>query len=187
VYGRRAGVAAAVAAKSTDVGFHPRAAIRAASEALDALVHAGTELSRAAQRDVRDILWEHCGVVRDESSLRRGLSRLEAVASAMADIDVRPSEEGWTDLAQLLDLRAGVVLAEATVRGAMERRETRGCHNRSDFPELDPSLRVNLRTSLTAAGELLPVQAEPVPAVPTELEPWLARRWDADLGGRLLE
>jgi succinate dehydrogenase / fumarate reductase flavoprotein subunit len=37
-----------------------------------------------------------------------------------------------------------LVAARATVEAAIERRETRGCHNRADFPELDESLRVNM-------------------------------------------
>ena len=187
VYGRRAGTAAAALAQSSDVGIHPRAAIREASDELDGLVHNGTELARAAQREVRDLLWEHCGVVRNESSLLTGLQRLDGVRGAMADIDVRPSEEGWADLAQVLDLRAGLVLSEATMRGALARRETRGCHNRSDFPDLDPAFQVNLRTRLDANRELLPVEPEAVPPVPADLEKWLARPWDVDVSQRLLE
>jgi succinate dehydrogenase / fumarate reductase flavoprotein subunit len=187
VYGRRAGTAAAALAQSSDVGIHPRAAIRDASDELDGLVHNGTELARAAQREVRDLLWEHCGVVRNESSLLTGLQRLDGVRGAIADIDVRPSEEGWADLAQVLDLGAGLVLSEATLRGALARRETRGCHNRSDFPNLDPEFQVNLRTGLDANRELLPVEPKAVTAVPVDLEEWLARPWDVDVTHRLLE
>ncbi|MEP7021309.1 MAG: hypothetical protein ABI808_11695 [Pseudonocardiales bacterium] len=52
----------------------------------------------------------------------------------------------------MLDLRAGVPLAEATLRGALVRTETRGCHNRSDFPDLDEALRVNFRSGLYAGA-----------------------------------
>jgi succinate dehydrogenase/fumarate reductase flavoprotein subunit len=37
-----------------------------------------------------------------------------------------------------------MVAARATLEGALERRETRGCPNRSDYPAVDPSLQVNL-------------------------------------------
>jgi succinate dehydrogenase / fumarate reductase, flavoprotein subunit len=39
---------------------------------------------------------------------------------------------------------SSLVAARATLEAALERRETRGCHNRSDHPALDPSLQVNL-------------------------------------------
>ncbi|WP_407941217.1 hypothetical protein [Nonomuraea cypriaca] len=47
---------------------------------------------------------------------------------------------------------------------ALERRETRGCHNRSDYPDLDPALRVNLVWSGPGA-----VGREAIPPIPTEI------------------
>jgi succinate dehydrogenase / fumarate reductase, flavoprotein subunit len=41
-------------------------------------------------------------------------------------------------------LQASLLAARATLECARERRETRGAHNRVDFPEQDPALRVNL-------------------------------------------
>ena len=37
-----------------------------------------------------------------------------------------------------------IVSARATLACAIERRETRGAHNRSDYPDLDPAYQVNL-------------------------------------------
>jgi len=190
VYGRRVGVAAAAFAASSDVSLRPRRVMRAADDELEGMVRSGQELARAAQRELRDLLWEHCGVVRTGPGLAAGLNRLAAVRGALGDIDVRPSAEGWTDLAQLLDLQAGLALAEASLRGAQRRAETRGCHNRSDHPDLDPALEVNLRTRMAVEGGgplLEPMTLEPVPPVPAELVPWLDRPWDAKLAGRLLE
>jgi succinate dehydrogenase / fumarate reductase flavoprotein subunit len=131
-------------------------------------------------------MWEECGVVRDDPSLTRGLARLAELRSRIGDVDVRPSEEGWNDLAQVLDLRAGLTIAEATMKGALVRRESRGCHNRSDYPDLDPALRVNFHMRLEddMLSEPEPV---PVPTVRAELEEWMNRPWDADVEGRLLE
>ena len=73
------------------------------------------------------------------------------------------------------------------MRGALARRESRGCHNRTDFPELDPALQVNFHTRLDDDGRLVEPWAEPVPPVPAELEPWLDAAGPADVAGRLLE
>jgi succinate dehydrogenase / fumarate reductase flavoprotein subunit len=113
-------------------------------------------------------MWERCGVVRDESGLREGLSELESIRAAAADVDVRPGAEGWTDLALALDLRAGLVVGEATLRGAIERRESRGAQIRSDFPELDPALQVNFYIDAR-----MDPWNEPVPQVPDALHSWL--------------
>ena len=51
---------------------------------------------------------------------------------------------GEAVIAQCIGTDAEPDAARATVESAIERRETRGCHNRSDYPDLDPSLPVNL-------------------------------------------
>jgi succinate dehydrogenase / fumarate reductase flavoprotein subunit len=187
VYGRRAGEAAAATALSADIGVHPRAAIREANDELDGLVRRGTELARALQRELRNVMWEECGVVRDGPSLSRGLRRLAAIRTRLGDIDVRPSEEGWSDLAHALDLRAALSVGEATFMGAIVRRETRGCHNRADFPATDPALECNFRMRLTDDCTLTKPEASPVRPVRSDLQEWMDRLWDANLEGRLLE
>jgi len=111
---------------------------------------------------------------------------LDEVRSVLPSVDVRPSEEGWGDLAQILDVQAMLGTAEATVRGAIAREETRGAHNRSDFPELDPAMEVNfiVRRDRDARMSL---ESAPVPSVPSELAPWLARAVNIDPAGKLLE
>ena len=64
-------------------------------------------------------MWEHAGVVRDEASLQVGLDRLAELRGRLGDVDVRPTEEGWGDLAHRLDLGAGIAVAEATLAGAL--------------------------------------------------------------------
>jgi succinate dehydrogenase / fumarate reductase flavoprotein subunit len=152
-----------------------------------AFVRHGTELARAVQRELRDVLWEHAGVVRSEEGLEKGLNRLHALREALDQIDVRPSEEGWSDLAHVMDLRAGIALAEITMRSALARTESRGCHNRSDHPDLDPDLQVNFRSFLDTDGHCSVPVPSPVPPVPDELRPWLDQRWDIELAGRLTE
>jgi succinate dehydrogenase / fumarate reductase flavoprotein subunit len=187
VYGRRAGEAAAAFSADCDLALHPRRIVEAASDELDAMVGPGSELARPLQRALRDLMWERCGVTRDEAGLREAFARIEDLRAALPDVDVRPSAEGWSDLAQRLDLTAGLLVAEATVRGALARRESRGCHNRTDFPDLDPALRVNLHTRLGDDGRPVEPWAVPVEPVPAELEPWLVAAGPSEVAGRLLE
>jgi succinate dehydrogenase / fumarate reductase flavoprotein subunit len=186
VFGRRAGEAAARFSLERESQLRSRRVIDEAHAELDSLIHNGTELSRALQRQVRDIMWEHCGVVRDASDMERALGRLAEVRSALPSVDVRPSEEGWGDLAHVLDVQAMLGTAEATLRGAIARAETRGAHNRSDFPELDAELQVNFVVGRGTDARMT-IGSTPVPAVSEELRPWLAPAGDLDPAGRLLE
>jgi succinate dehydrogenase / fumarate reductase flavoprotein subunit len=185
VCGRRAGEAAVAFGFAGDVSMRPGAVIRTAAEELDARVRPGTELGRQLQRNLRDLLWEHCGVVRDRDGLEEGLARLAELRVAMADVDVRFSAEGWADLAHILDLRAGTVLAEATLRAALARRETRGCHNRQDHPDLDAAFLISFRTKLV--DDALTLWDEPVAPPPEELAPWVDEATEFDWSDRLLE
>jgi succinate dehydrogenase flavoprotein subunit len=153
---------------------------------LDSLIRKGAELSRALQRAVRNVMWERCGVVREASAMNQALGMLDEVRSALPSVDVRPSEEGWGDLAGVLDVTAMLGTAEATLRGAIAREETRGAHIRSDYPELDPAMEVNFIIGRDSDAGMT-VKSLPVPAVPIELAPWLAKAGNIDPAGKLLE
>ena len=153
------------------------------------MIGAGPELARPLQRALRDVMWERCGVVRDDAGLRDGLARTrrDPRASSTTSTCARAPRAGPT-FAQLIDLAAGLLVAEATVRGALARRESRGCHNRTDFPELDPALRVNFHTRLGDDGRLgRAVGRAGRRRCPTELEPWLVATAPSEVAGRLLE
>ena len=102
------------------------------------------------------------------------------------EVDVRPTSEGYADLAHALDLRASLAVAEATLLGALARTESRGAHQRRDHPELYPELRVNLQTRLDA-GDRLTAATRPVPAVPPDLQAFVDATQDVSVAGRLLE
>ena len=186
IFGRRAGAAAAAHSQESEVQRRSRKAMRDAADELQSLIKPGTELARPLQRALRNMMWEHCGVVRDEARMQEGLRKLGDLAEALKTVDIRPGEEGWFELEHVLDLRAGIRTAEATLRCALERRETRGAHNRSDFPALDPALQRNFYARLGQRGAPLTVSSEPVPEIPADLRAALTTD-DLPVAGRLLE
>jgi succinate dehydrogenase / fumarate reductase flavoprotein subunit len=145
VFGRIVGQAAAEYSRSLDAQQRSPAAVQTARDEIDALLTTdGAENVRALQRAIRDTMTEHAGVVRDEAGLLAGLAKLDAIEARIADIGVHPDIAGYQDLAHAFDLKSAALAARATLAAALERRETRGCHNRSDYPELDESLQMNL-------------------------------------------
>jgi succinate dehydrogenase / fumarate reductase, flavoprotein subunit len=160
--------------------------IEAAGDELDSFISPGVEFARPLQRALRDTMWEHCGVVRSAEGLETALDRIDELEGTLGDVDVRPSSEGYVDLTHVLDLRSATVTARATVLGALERRETRGCHNRSDYEKLDDGFDVNIRCALTDDGELT-LEHAPVPAVREELEQWATVTEEPEVTGRLVE
>jgi succinate dehydrogenase / fumarate reductase flavoprotein subunit len=186
VFGRRAGEAAASYSASRDVQLRARRVVRAADEELASFVRHGRQFARPLQRALRDTMWETCGVVRDQPGLQHGLERVAELRQLAREVDVRPTSEGYADLAHALDLRGSLVTAEATLLGALARHESRGAHQRRDHPELSPELRVNFQNRLDPAGGLA-VAAEPVSPVPPELQALADTTQDVSVAGRLLE
>ncbi|WP_152365873.1 L-aspartate oxidase [Microlunatus speluncae] len=180
VYGRIVGRAAAAFAAARSVHRRSVGATATARAEVDGLLAAdGTENVRALQRALRTTMTEHAGVVRDENGLATGLAELDAIADRATRIGVHPDIAGFADLAHAFDLKASILAARATLESARERRETRGCHNRSDFPDLDPALQVNLVWSPTAG-----VTAEPIAPVPEEIAVLIK---DVSSAGKLVE
>jgi succinate dehydrogenase / fumarate reductase flavoprotein subunit len=186
IFGRRAGAAATAHSQDSEVQRRSKKAVQEAEDDLQGLIKPGSELARPLQRALRDLMWEHCGVVRDETRMRDGLRKLADVAQAAATVDIRPGQEGWVELEHVLDLRAGLRTAEATLRCALERRESRGAHTRSDFPALDPSLERNFYTRAEGRDQPLTVWNEPVPPIPGPLTRMLTDE-EMEVAGRLLE
>jgi succinate dehydrogenase / fumarate reductase, flavoprotein subunit len=186
VFGRRAGEAAAKLSRRRDAQPRSKRVVDEAATDLDGLMHSGSEIVRPVQRALRNLMWERCGVLRSEAGLASGLEDLARIRSAVADIDVRPTSEGFGDLAHVLDLIASITTAEATLRSARERRETRGAHTRSDYPAFDENLRVNFRVRITRDGELSISKADVAP-VPDHLVEWAAQEEPIETAGRLLE
>ena len=187
VFGKRAGDAAAKHSQCAEGQLRHRLTIRAARERVASRIRPGSEMARPLQRALRDLMWENCGVVRSEQSLVSGLNSLTSLAEASREVDVRPSSEGFQDLGMALDLECALLTADATMRTALARRESRGAHQRSDWPETDESYLANFTCRLDGKHRDMSVTQECI-----EMSPVVdALRADAEqeltLEGRLLE
>ncbi|GAA1890114.1 FAD-binding protein [Paeniglutamicibacter psychrophenolicus] len=165
VFGRI--VARAAAKYSAALDFQPRSAeaiARARAEIDDLLEADGQENVRELQRAIRNMMTDHAGVVRDEEGLQAGLAKLADIEERMEHVGIHPDIAGYQDLAHAFDLMGSALAARATLEAAIERRETRGCHNRSDYPAMDPSLQVNLVWSPSAG-----IVREQIPEISDEI------------------
>ena len=88
--------------------------------------------------DLANVMWEKVGVLRTGAGLDQALERIRALGTELEAIPV-PCE-GPYDLARQdwFDLRGGLMTAESIALAALDRTESRGAHQREDFPETDP-------------------------------------------------
>ncbi len=180
VYGKLAGQAAAVFSAQLEVQQRSHAALSAARAEVDEVLSTnGSENVRFLQRALRNTMTEHAGVVRDEAGLLSGLSELAEIEERMTGLGVHPDIAGFYDLAHAFDLKASAIAARATLEAALVRRETRGCHNRSDYPHLDEGLNVNLVWSEPGR-----VEREAIPGIPQDIS---TRMREVSTHGKLVE
>ena len=143
ISGKRTGYAAALRSQNMDIQQRSRKVINQAHEKIDKLIKEGNYVVRPLQRKLRDIMWEYCGVVRSENTLLTGLEELKELKNLLPDLDVRPDSEGYLDLMLAYDLKGSIMAAEATILGAIHRKESRGSHQRSDYVKNDENFNLN--------------------------------------------
>jgi L-aspartate oxidase len=103
-------------------------------------------LDASHRAEVRGAMSRYVGVLRDAESLGAAAAVLEAVAGKL-DVGVSPTRRAW-EATNLLTVASAVVAAAAT------RRESRGCHRRTDFSEPRAEWLRHLDVVLDADGEL---------------------------------
>jgi succinate dehydrogenase/fumarate reductase flavoprotein subunit len=93
--------------------------------------HRPTRVVRRLQR----AMWEKVGVVRDEQDLLEGLEEIETIARLSQDLATPENRRYNLAVADAVELDLMLDVARATTLSAQERRESRGAHVRSDFPD----------------------------------------------------
>jgi fumarate reductase (CoM/CoB) subunit A len=80
-------------------------------------------------------MWEKVAIVRDEKTLNEALKELQEMEKDLDKLDVGAKTQYNTDLVTALEVINMVEICILTVKSAILRRESRGAHFRSDFPE----------------------------------------------------
>ena len=80
-------------------------------------------------------MWEKVAIVREEKTLNEALGQLQEMQKELVDLDVSDKKQYNTDLVTALEVINMLEICILTVKSAIIRRESRGAHFRSDFPE----------------------------------------------------
>jgi L-aspartate oxidase len=105
---------------------------RGAACARRRLTAAEEERVESAIARLQAAMWAHAGLLREEKSLREGLAALAGCADALKE----PASGGGQSR-RLTEAGALCRVAEAILKSALARTESRGAHFRNDFPRRD--------------------------------------------------
>ncbi|MEP9347708.1 FAD-binding protein [Xanthobacter sp. KR7-225] len=137
VFGRTAGCSAAAFAR--EAGAAPAEVPPAALDLVRAETPKAGENHAGLIAELQALMAADVGPFRTEEGLARALAGIAALKARLGDLP--PAAPGPYDMARLdwFDLRTMLLVAEVVTRSAIARKESRGAHQRDDFPAMDPA------------------------------------------------
>jgi succinate dehydrogenase/fumarate reductase flavoprotein subunit len=162
VFGERAGSSAARMAHQTSMAWNAMA-VDAHIDAIQELVsrRSNNGVSPASyQTELQHVMWEMAGPFRTGDKLAAALKRIQGMHNDLPSLSVGSEASFNLDIQDWFELRAMLVTAEMVVTSALARIESRGAHQREDFPESKAAFEQNQVLALTD-GELLTLWIDP--------------------------
>ena len=134
VFGKIAGESAAKAAKESELKVNDEMFL-AEKQRIEGLIKPGSIKASEFKENIKKLMWEKVAIVREEKTLNEALKQLQEMQKDLDNIDVSDKNQYNTELMTALEVINMVEICILVVKSAILRRESRGAHFRSDFPE----------------------------------------------------
>src|SRR4029434_1237360 len=98
----------------------------------------GKERIATLRGEMHQIMEESAGIYRTETALKEATGKLKGLQERFQDLSLDDDSYTFnTELTAALELSYMLDVAQAIVQSALERRESRGSHQRTDYPQRD--------------------------------------------------
>jgi fumarate reductase flavoprotein subunit len=98
----------------------------------------GTESIAGIRRELNKTMENGAGIYREKDTLAETCNHVQSIKARYGNIRLGDNSLSFnTDLQAALELGAMIDCAEAVAQSALERRESRGSHQRTDYPDRD--------------------------------------------------
>ena len=134
VFGKIAGESASKVAKESEIKTNDEMVEKEASR-IENLINEGSIKPQEFKNRIKNLMWEKVAIVRDEKGLNEALKQLLEMQKELKNLNVRDIKQYNDDLVTALEVTNMVEICILIVKSAILRRESRGAHYRSDFPE----------------------------------------------------
>lgn len=134
VFGKIAGESASKIAKTTELKSNYEM-VKVEASRIESLIKKGSIKPKEFKNNIKKLMWEKVAIVRDEKALNEALAQLQEMKKEIVNLDVKNTKQYNDDLLTALEIINMVDICILTVKSAILRKESRGAHYRSDFPE----------------------------------------------------
>ena len=164
VFGALAGTQAAKNALAATGGPSPEARADSAKVRIESVLGRKDGIDPAEVKDeITEAMSTYVGVIRDEEGLQKAAGILENVRENKIDRLKLSGDRSFEALSGLLETENLLLVGSLVVKAATLRTETRGAHNRDDFPETDDKWEKNIVLQLEnrqTAATITPIVKE---------------------------
>jgi len=166
VFGARAGRSAVAFAQANPHGSER--ATQAKADAAQAKIRAlflndGTESAPGLRRAMNETMESGVGIFRTEESLQQSCAVLADLRTRFAQVRLEDRSNVFnTDLVQVLELGAMLDVAQTMAEAALTRTESRGSHQRLDYPKRDDEAFLSHSIASYSSGERPAIGSRPV-------------------------
>ncbi|MFX1757965.1 succinate dehydrogenase flavoprotein subunit sdha2 [Rhodococcus gordoniae] len=174
VFGRRAGIAAAEYANSTKHVEMPEQPTKYVDDWLDLILHqGGKERVADIRTELQQTMDNNASVFRTEETLTQALNDIHELKKRYKEITVHDKGKRYnSDLLEAVELGFLLEMAEVTVVGALNRKESRGGHAREDYPKRDDENFLQHTMAYKVGEDLISdIRLDYKPVVQTRYEP----------------
>jgi succinate dehydrogenase/fumarate reductase flavoprotein subunit len=93
-------------------------------------------------------MWDCSGIIRDQTGMMEGLRQLDFIEEELKRMHHAQANE----TARIIEIRHGLMTAKIVIHAALRRKESRGAHCRSDFPEPISSWAGSQLVAISSSG-----------------------------------
>jgi len=139
-------------------------------EQIAAITHRMTQILKRAdgpdptetKKEIAGVMSMHVGVLRNEEGLRKAARSFSGIRSMKIDRLFVGKDRSFRMLSKILEAENALLIAELATQAAAMRKETRGAHNREDYPQTVEEWSMNI--VFHRAGDQVIVKTKPVNA-----------------------
>ena len=145
VFGKKAGKSASEYSSTVNfIDEIPRKILHEIDHNINQLLFKELKNPKLFLNDLKDIMWQYCGVVKNKEGLNFGINKLDKIGEIFEKFSIKKTKNKPDFLVDLFNIKFSILVSKLTLISTINREESRGAHQRSDFKDLNKSRNYNI-------------------------------------------